>query len=47
MAGMTTAEIADQEGVAETTVRSWLTRGKAALAQRLRIDDDPDFEEHR
>jgi RNA polymerase sigma-70 factor, ECF subfamily len=48
MAGMTTAEIAEQEGVAETTVRSWLTRGKAALAQRLRIDDTtPRFEENR
>jgi RNA polymerase sigma-70 factor, ECF subfamily len=44
MAGMTTAEIADQEGVAESTVRSWLTRGKAALVERLRIDD---FEENR
>ncbi|MFG3341942.1 RNA polymerase sigma factor [Glycomyces sp. NPDC048151] len=44
MAGMTTAEIAEQEGVAETTVRSWLTRGKAALAERLRIDT---FEEPR
>jgi RNA polymerase sigma-70 factor (ECF subfamily) len=44
MAGMSTAEIADQEGVAESTVRSWLTRGKAALAERLRIED---FEENR
>lgn len=48
MAGMTTAEIAEQEGVAETTIRSWLTRGKKALAERLRIDEsNPDFEEHR
>lgn len=39
MADMTTAEIAEQEGVAEPTVRSWLTRGRAALAERLRIDD--------
>ena len=44
MAGMTSAEIAEQEGVAEATVRSWLTRGKAALAERMRIDD---FEEQR
>ncbi|MCD0442400.1 sigma-70 family RNA polymerase sigma factor [Glycomyces sp. A-F 0318] len=39
LADMTTAEIAEQEGVAETTVRSWLTRGRAALAERLRIDE--------
>ncbi len=39
MAGMTTAEIAEQEGVAETTVRTWLTRGKKALAERLRIHE--------
>jgi RNA polymerase sigma-70 factor (ECF subfamily) len=39
LAGMTTAEIAEQEHVAEATVRSWLTRGRAALAERLRIDD--------
>jgi RNA polymerase sigma-70 factor (ECF subfamily) len=44
MAGMTSAAIAAQEGVAESTVRSWLTRGKAALAERLRIDL---FEEQR
>ncbi|WP_432839385.1 RNA polymerase sigma factor [Dactylosporangium sp. CA-092794] len=29
------AEIAEQEGVAEGTVRSWLTRGRARLAARL------------
>ena len=29
---LTVTEIADQEGVAEGTVRSWLTRGRAALA---------------
>ncbi|MQM25271.1 sigma-70 family RNA polymerase sigma factor [Glycomyces sp. NEAU-7082] len=39
IAGMTGAEIADQEGVAESTVRTWLARGRAALADRLRIDD--------
>ncbi|SDD47744.1 RNA polymerase sigma-70 factor, ECF subfamily [Glycomyces harbinensis] len=38
LADMTTAEIAEQEGVAEATVRSWLTRGRAALAELLRID---------
>jgi RNA polymerase sigma-70 factor (ECF subfamily) len=48
MAGMTTAEIAEQEGVAETTIRSWLTRGKKALAERLRIDESTaEFEEQR
>ncbi|WP_307814225.1 sigma factor-like helix-turn-helix DNA-binding protein [Glycomyces sp. YM15] len=39
IAGMTGAEIADQERVAESTVRTWLARGRAALAERLRIDD--------
>lgn len=39
IAGMTSAEIADQEHVAESTVRTWLARGRAALAERLRIDD--------
>ncbi|GAA2336536.1 SigE family RNA polymerase sigma factor [Dactylosporangium salmoneum] len=29
------SEIAEQEGVAEGTVRSWLTRGRARLAARL------------
>jgi RNA polymerase sigma-70 factor (ECF subfamily) len=29
------AEIAEQEGVAEGTVRSWLTRGRARLAAQL------------
>jgi RNA polymerase sigma-70 factor (ECF subfamily) len=32
---LSVAEIAGQEGVAEGTVRSWLTRGRAALAVRL------------
>jgi len=44
MADMTTAEIAAQEGVPETTIRSWLTRGKKALAERLRIEE---FEDQR
>ena len=39
MADMTVAQIADQEGVAESTVRSWITRGRAVLAEHLRIDD--------
>ncbi|MEU6247175.1 sigma-70 family RNA polymerase sigma factor [Glycomyces sp. NPDC047010] len=38
LAGMTTPEIAEQEGVADVTVRSWLARGRTALAKRLRID---------
>ncbi|MFI5910712.1 RNA polymerase sigma factor [Dactylosporangium sp. NPDC051541] len=32
------AEIAEQEGVAEGTVRSWLTRGRAKLAARLTVE---------
>jgi RNA polymerase sigma-70 factor (ECF subfamily) len=39
IADMTAAEIADQERVAESTVRTWLARGRAALAERLRIDE--------
>jgi RNA polymerase sigma-70 factor, ECF subfamily len=39
IAGLSGAEIADQERVAESTVRTWLARGRAALAERLRIDD--------
>lgn len=39
MVDLTVAEIADQEGVAESTVRSWITRGRAALAEHLTIDD--------
>ncbi|SDE42843.1 sigma-70 family RNA polymerase sigma factor [Glycomyces harbinensis] len=39
IAGMSGAEIADQEQVAESTVRTWLARGRAALAERLRIDE--------
>jgi RNA polymerase sigma-70 factor (ECF subfamily) len=40
MAGLTVTEIAEQEGTAEATVRSWLFRGKAALADRLSIQDE-------
>jgi RNA polymerase sigma-70 factor (ECF subfamily) len=36
LADMTVADIADREGVAEGTVKSWLHRGRAALATRLR-----------
>ncbi|MFC5007948.1 RNA polymerase sigma factor [Dactylosporangium cerinum] len=32
---LTAVEIAEQEGVAEGTVRSWLSRGRAALAAEL------------
>jgi RNA polymerase sigma-70 factor (ECF subfamily) len=39
IAGLSGAEIAEQERVAESTVRTWLARGRAALAERLRIDD--------
>ena len=35
-AQMTVSEIAEQEGVAEGTVKSWLSRGRAALATQLR-----------
>lgn len=35
-ARLTIAEIAEQEGVAEGTVKSWLSRGRAALAGQLR-----------
>ncbi|MCC3763825.1 sigma-70 family RNA polymerase sigma factor [Glycomyces sp. TRM65418] len=40
MAQMTSGEIAELEGVPESTVRSWLSRGKAALAGHLRIEDE-------
>lgn len=40
MAGLTVTDIAEQEGVAEATVRSWLFRGKAALAERLSVQDE-------
>jgi RNA polymerase sigma-70 factor, ECF subfamily len=35
LAGLQISEIAAQEGVAEGTVKSWLHRGRAALASRL------------
>jgi RNA polymerase sigma-70 factor (ECF subfamily) len=35
LGGLGVAEIAEQEGVAEGTVRSWLTRGRARLAAQL------------
>jgi RNA polymerase sigma-70 factor (ECF subfamily) len=35
MAQLSVAEIAVQEGVAEGTVKSWLSRGRAALASQL------------
>jgi len=35
LADLTVAEIARQEGVAEGTVKSWLHRGRVALAQTL------------
>jgi RNA polymerase sigma-70 factor (ECF subfamily) len=38
MAQLSVAEIAVQEGVAEGTVKSWLSRGRAALASQLRGD---------
>lgn len=33
--GATVAEIAEETGVAEGTVKSWLSRGRAALAEQL------------
>ena len=41
LADLTVAEIADREGVAEGTVKSWLHRGRAALAAHLRPDTRP------
>jgi RNA polymerase sigma-70 factor (ECF subfamily) len=38
LADLTIAEIAEREGVAEGTVKSWLHRGRAALAARLGAD---------
>ena len=40
MAGLSVTEIAEQEGVPEATVRSWLYRDKAALAERLSVQDE-------
>jgi RNA polymerase sigma-70 factor (ECF subfamily) len=36
LADLTVADIAEREGVAEGTVKSWLSRGRAALATQLR-----------
>ena len=38
-AQLSVAEIAEQEGVAEGTVKSWLSRGRAALASQLRKEN--------
>jgi RNA polymerase sigma-70 factor (ECF subfamily) len=38
LADLSIAEIADREGVAEGTVKSWLHRGRAALAAQLGAD---------
>ena len=37
LADLTVAEIADREGVAEGTVKSWLHRGRAAMAAQLNL----------
>jgi RNA polymerase sigma-70 factor (sigma-E family) len=39
LADMPIAEVADREGVAEGTVKSWLHRGRAALAARLNLPE--------
>jgi RNA polymerase sigma-70 factor (ECF subfamily) len=39
MAQLPVAEIAAQEGVAEGTVKSWLSRGRAALAAQLKKEN--------
>jgi RNA polymerase sigma-70 factor, ECF subfamily len=46
LADLSVAEIAQQEGVAEGTVRSSLHRGRAALAQQLRGDPVAGKETH-
>jgi RNA polymerase sigma-70 factor (ECF subfamily) len=38
LADLSVAEIAEQEGVAVGTVKSWLHRGRAALAARIGAD---------
>jgi RNA polymerase sigma-70 factor (ECF subfamily) len=40
MADLTIAEIAEHEGVPEGTVKSWLHRGKTALAAQLDLTGD-------
>nr|WP_203914447.1 SigE family RNA polymerase sigma factor [Rhizocola hellebori] len=39
IADLSVAQIAEQEGVAEGTVKSWLSRGRAALNSRLAIKE--------
>ena len=39
LADLTVAEIAEREGVAEGTVKSWLHRGRQALAARFDLGD--------
>jgi len=47
LADLPVAEIAHREGVAEGTVKSWLHRGRAALAERLRPTETITNEEAR
>lgn len=42
LADMSVAEIADRENVTVSTVKSWLHRGRAALAVRLQEPDHPE-----
>lgn len=44
LAQLSVAEIAAQEGVAEGTVKSWLSRGRVALAQLLSTAEAPQGE---
>jgi RNA polymerase sigma-70 factor (sigma-E family) len=39
LADMPVSEVAHREGVAEGTVKSWLHRGRAAMASRLHLTD--------
>jgi len=39
-AGVSVRDVSRQLEVPEGTVRSWLTRGRAVLADRLRVDDE-------
>ena len=41
IAGLSVAEVAHDCDVAEATVRSWLHRGRTAMAQHLSISDAP------
>ena len=40
LADLTVAEIADREGVPEGTVKSWLHRGRTALAAQLQPNEE-------